>query len=68
MLGALVPGERPQLSRRAYEAGISRVFGGIHYRFESATGLEIARQVTRPALQSDRRGKLLELLRPGPIG
>lgn len=68
VLGALFPAERQQLSRMAYEAGISRVFGGIHYRFDSDAGLEIARKVVRLALQADRRGRLLELLRPGPIG
>jgi len=68
VLGALFPLERQRLSRMAYEAGVSRVFAGIHYRFDSDAGLEIARKVARLALQSDRRGKLRELLRPGPIG
>lgn len=62
VLGAIFPWERQRLSRMAYEAGISRVFGGIHYRFDSDAGLEIARKVARLALQADGRGRLLELL------
>ena len=62
VLGALFPGERQRLWGMAYEAGISRVFGGIHYRFDSDAGLQIARDVGRLALESDARGRLLELL------
>jgi hypothetical protein len=63
VLGALFPHERQRLRGMAYQAGISRVFGGIHYRFDSDAGLKIARDVTRLAIESDRRGRLLELLR-----
>ena len=62
MLGVFFPGERQRLSRLAYDAGISRVFGGIHYRFDSDAGLEIARKVTRLAIQAERGGRLLSLL------
>ena len=62
VLGALFPSERQGLARMAYDAGISRLYGGIHYRFDSDAGLEIARKVARLALQSDRRGRLLQLL------
>ena len=63
VLGSLFPRERQRLRGMAYEAGISRVFGGIHYRFDADVGLQIARNVTRLALKSDRRGRMLELLR-----
>jgi len=68
VLGAVFPREQPKLDRMAYEAGMSRVFGGIHYRFDSDAGLQIARKVTRLALRSDYRGALLKLLEVGPIG
>lgn len=64
-LGALFPHERQRLRGMAYHAGISRVFGGIHYRFDSDVGLEIARKVTRLALWLDRRGRLLDFLTIG---
>ena len=63
VLGALFPDDRQRLWGMAYDAGISRVFGGIHYRFDSDMGLEIARDVTRLAFESDRRNRLLELVR-----
>jgi hypothetical protein len=47
----------------AYDAGISRVFGGIHYRFDADVGLQIARGVTRLALEYDQQDRLLDLLR-----
>ena len=62
VLGALFPQERQNLGRMAYDAGISRLFGGIHYRFDSDVGLEIARKVSRLALEADRRGELLGIL------
>jgi hypothetical protein len=43
----------------AYDAGISRVFGGIHYRLDSDVGLQIARSVTRLALDYDQRDRML---------
>jgi hypothetical protein len=63
VLGALFPDDRQRLRGMAYQAGISRVLGGIHYRFDSDVGLKIARDVTRLALESDRRNRLLDLLR-----
>jgi PAP2 superfamily len=65
VLGALFPHERHRLKTMAYHAGISRVFGGIHYRFDSDVGLEIARKVTWLALRLDRYGRLRDLLSIG---
>jgi hypothetical protein len=63
VLGAIFPQEEQRLTGMAYDAGISRVFGGIHYRFDSDVGLEIARRVTRVALAQDRSDRMLDLLR-----
>jgi hypothetical protein len=63
VLGALFPQEEQRLTGMAYDAGISRVFGGIHYRFDSDVGLQIARSVTRLALDYDQRDRMLDLLR-----
>jgi len=62
VLGSLFPRDRQRLKGMAYHAGVSRVFGGIHYRFDADAGLQIARDVTRLALKSDRRNGLLNLL------
>ena len=63
VLGALFPAEAQRLEQMAYDAGISRVYGGIHYRFDSDVGLELARKISRLALDSDAAGRLLGLLR-----
>jgi hypothetical protein len=63
VLASMFPHDRQRLRGLAYEAGVSRVFGGIHYRFDSDVGLEIARKLTRLALQADRSDRLLDLLR-----
>jgi membrane-associated phospholipid phosphatase len=57
VLGASFPRERRALARDAEEAGISRIYGGIHYRFDSDAGLELGRKVGRHALQLDRLGR-----------
>jgi hypothetical protein len=62
VLGALFPHDHQRLKGMAYHAGISRVFGGIHFRFDSDVGLDIARKITRLALRADRRNWLLKLL------
>jgi hypothetical protein len=63
VLAALFPGERARLEQMARDAGISRVYGGIHYRFDSDSGLAIARKVSDTALGADRRRQLVTLLR-----
>lgn len=62
VLGALFPADQHRLAEMAYEAGISRILGGIHYRFDSDAGLEIAESVTGRALQFDRTQGLVDLL------
>lgn len=63
VLGALFPAEAQRLEQMAYDAGISRLYGGIHYRFDSDVGLEMARKITRHALDSDAAGQLLAQVR-----
>ena len=53
VLGALFPADAERLAALADEAGESRVYAGIHYRFDKDAGLQIARQVAALAL---RRG------------
>jgi hypothetical protein len=62
VLGALFPADAQRLSAMAYDAGMSRVLGGIHFRFDSDVGLGIARSVTDLALESDKGNRLLQLL------
>jgi hypothetical protein len=57
VLGALFPAEHDQLEAQAIEAGLSRLYAGLHYRFDLEAGLDIARKVSALALASDVRGR-----------
>jgi hypothetical protein len=56
VLGALFPDQASRLAAMADEAAESRLYAGIHYRFDKAAGLRIARQVAALAIASDVRG------------
>jgi hypothetical protein len=56
VLGALFPSRADALWGRAEQAGISRIYGGIHYRFDMDAGLTIARQVAAWAVAHDVNG------------
>ena len=59
VLAAIFPADAAQLSAMADEAGESRLYAGIHYRFDKDAGLRIARQVAALALSrglDDARG------------
>ena len=45
VLGALFPDEKSVVDSLATEASVSRVYGGIHYRFDAAEGLKSGRAV-----------------------
>jgi len=51
VLGGLFPADAERLAALADEAGESRLYAGIHYRFDKDAGLHIARQVAALALQ-----------------
>jgi membrane-associated phospholipid phosphatase len=62
VLAALFPQDAQRLAGMAYQAGVSRIFGGIHYRFDADVGLEIAEQVSALAVETARTGGLAGLL------
>lgn len=53
ILGARFPIERERLDARAEEAALSRVFGGIHYRFDGEAGIRLGRTLAAWALKRD---------------
>jgi membrane-associated phospholipid phosphatase len=55
VIAAYVPGERERLRALATEAAISRVFGGIHYRFDGVAGLELGDRVADHVLHVSQR-------------
>jgi PAP2 superfamily protein len=53
VLGAFFPADAAELAAMADEAGESRLYAGIHYRFDKDAALGIARQVAALALRSE---------------
>jgi membrane-associated phospholipid phosphatase len=57
VLGEKFRPERARLDGLAEEAMISRIYGGIHYRFDGEAGLELGRKIAAYALERDVKGK-----------
>jgi membrane-associated phospholipid phosphatase len=58
VLGHFFPDERAEFTRIAEEQAMSRLYGGIHYRFDDDAGLALGRVVARYAVERERRGGL----------
>jgi membrane-associated phospholipid phosphatase len=56
VLGQLFPKERAMLEAMAQEGAISRLYGGIHYRFDTEAGIELGRRVATWTLGNDVHG------------
>jgi len=56
VLGGFFPGERANFDAMAAEAGVSRLYAGIHYRFDVETGLQMGRSVAAFAMAADASG------------
>jgi hypothetical protein len=56
ILGAMFPAEKSRLDAMAEEAALSRVFAGLHYRFDGNTGLRLGRTVADLAVSMDVHG------------
>lgn len=54
VIGTLYPGEAARVDAMADEIGLSRLYAGIHYRFDIAAGLKIGKDVGALAMQVDR--------------
>jgi hypothetical protein len=58
VLGHYFPEERAEFTRIAEEQAMSRLYGGIHYRFDNDEGLALGRVVGRYDVEQERRGRL----------
>src|SRR6266487_276607 len=56
VLGAFFPEQRRELSAMVIEAGLSRMYGGIHYRFDIEAGQGLGRGVARFTMRADKSG------------
>jgi hypothetical protein len=55
-LGALFPADAARLRAMADTINLSRLYGGVHYRFDLDTGMAIGQRVARLALEKDGTG------------
>ena len=53
ILEAAFPAETKRLEQIAEEAAISRLYGGIHYRFDKDAGMALGRAAAAKALAAD---------------
>jgi hypothetical protein len=53
ILEASFPSERDRLEQLAEEGAMSRLYAGIHYRFDKDAGLALGRAVAAKALAAD---------------
>lgn len=56
VLTAFFPEKRAQLSAMVAQAGLSRMYGGIHYRFDISAGQTLGRNVARFTMAADASG------------
>ena len=56
VLSRFFPQQRAQLDAMVTEAGLSRMYGGIHYRFDIEAGQLLGRRVAAFAIRADRSG------------
>jgi len=56
VLSTFFPDQRTQLEAMVTEAGLSRMYGGIHYRFDIEAGQGLGRNVARFAIAADASG------------
>jgi membrane-associated phospholipid phosphatase len=59
VLKSIFPAKAATLDQQVAEAGMSRVFAGIHYRFDVAAGQALGRSVAQWAMMYDRQHGLL---------
>ncbi len=56
VLSTFFPEQRDQLNAMVTEAGLSRMYGGIHYRFDIDAGQELGQNVARFTIAADASG------------
>ncbi|MES3032505.1 MAG: vanadium-dependent haloperoxidase [Gemmatimonadota bacterium] len=57
VLASLFPAEADRLNAMVVEAGLSRMYGGIHYRFDCDAGQLLGRQTAAFAIAADASGQ-----------
>jgi hypothetical protein len=59
VIGHFMPAERAEMARLAEEAAISRLYAGVHFRFDNDVGLALGREVARYVIAEDSAGRVV---------
>lgn len=59
VLSSLFPASKPLMDAKIAEAGMSRIYAGLHYRFDITAGNEIGARVAALAIQLAPKGRAL---------
>lgn len=59
VLGHFIPAERAEMVRLAEEAAMSRLYAGVHFRFDNDVGLALGREVARYVIAEDSAGRVV---------
>ena len=62
VLAHFFPAEKNRLVAEVTEAGMSRIHGGIHYRFDITAGEQLGRATAQRAIDIDETNGLLSVL------
>jgi membrane-associated phospholipid phosphatase len=62
VLAHFFPEHRHELADQMLEAGLSRMYSGLHYRFDITAGQELGKSVAQLAIHIDKRNGLLAQL------
>lgn len=57
VIASVFPEQSPRLTAMIEEAGTSRVYGGLHYRFDCTVGQELGRKVAQEVLRVMGNGR-----------
>jgi membrane-associated phospholipid phosphatase len=68
VLSAFFPDKSAELNALVIEAGMSRIYGGIHYRFDCETGQVLGRGVAALAIAADASGNSVLTPNEGQVG
>jgi membrane-associated phospholipid phosphatase len=68
VLSAFFPDKSAELDAMVVEAGMSRVYGGIHYRFDCETGQVLGHNVAAFAIAADASGNSVLTPNEGQVG
>jgi membrane-associated phospholipid phosphatase len=63
VIASFFPQHTATMDAQVEEAGLSRIYGGIHYRFDIEAGRTLGLNVARKALQYDQSTGLLNAVR-----